>query len=71
MNANKLKKAFDFQKFEQNAHLAKLIQETEHRTNRDAYAMDDDELDAVAGGKILSKEPKLIKGDSDSKFIRC
>ncbi len=45
-----LEKLFDFQKFENNSRLAKLISETESRY---AKALSDDELDMVnAAGEI-------------------
>lgn len=49
-----LEKLFDFQKFENNSRLAKLISETESRY---AKALSDDELDMVnAAGDFPSPE---------------
>lgn len=49
-----LEKLFDFQKFENNSRLAKLISETESRY---AKALSDDELDMVnAAGDFQSPE---------------
>lgn len=47
---NRLNKLFEFQKFENNSRLAKLIQETESRYGS---ALSDDDLDIVsAAGEI-------------------
>ena len=49
-----LEKLFDFQKFENNSRLAKLISETESRYTK---ALSDDELDMVnAAGDFQSPE---------------
>lgn len=50
---NRLNKLFEFQKFENNARLARLIQETELRYGS---ALSDDDLDMVsAAGEITVK----------------
>lgn len=50
---NRLNKLFEFQKFENNSRLAKLIQETESRYGS---ALSDDDLDIVsAAGEIPVK----------------
>ncbi|MCQ2319646.1 MAG: hypothetical protein MJZ90_12130 [Bacteroidales bacterium] len=63
---NKLKKLFEYQKFEQNERLAKLIAETEARQ---ATEISDDDLEMVAAaGEIteISTEEKEINIGDDS-----
>ncbi len=63
---NKLKKLFEYQKFEQNERLAKLIAETEARQ---AAEISDDDLEMVAAaGEIteISIEEKEINIGDDS-----
>ena len=63
---NKLKKLFEYQKFEQNERLAKLIAETEARQ---AAEISDDDLEmVVAAGEIteISIEEKEINIGDDS-----
>lgn len=58
---NKLKRLFDFQKFEQNSELADLIADTHSRSAR---ALSDDEMEFVfAAGEIdtLLEEKKKEK----------
>lgn len=50
---NKMKKLFEYQRFENNARLAKLINETESRY---ATALDDDDLDIVAAAGVIDEE---------------
>ncbi len=50
---NKMKKLFEYQRFENNARLAKLINETESRY---AAALDDDDLDIVAAAGEVEKD---------------
>lgn len=50
---NKLKKLFDYQRFEQNEHLAKLIAETE--TRQAAELSDDDLAFVAAAGNIFEQ----------------
>lgn len=50
---NKLKKLFDYQRFEQNEHLAKLIAETE--TRQAAEVSDDDLAFVAAAGNIFEQ----------------
>lgn len=58
---NKLKKLFEYQKFEQNERLAKLIAETEARQ---AAEISDDDLEMVAAaGEISIGEKELDTGD--------
>lgn len=63
---NKLKKLFEYQKFEQNERLAKLIAETEARQ---ATEISDDDLEMVAAaGEIteISTEEKENNIGDDS-----
>ena len=46
---NKMRKLFEYQRFENNARLAKLIEETESRY---ATALSDDDLDIVAAAGV-------------------
>ena len=65
----KLAALFDYQRFEPNSRLAKMIANTEAKYSR---ALDDDELDMVnaageaehAGPDILQKRGKLEKSDN-------
>lgn len=61
---NKLKKLFDYQKFEQNERLSRLIAETEARQ---AAEISDDDLEAVAAAGeitgIIIGDKKIDTGD--------
>lgn len=61
---NKLKKLFDYQKFEQNERLSRLIAETEARQ---AAEISDDDLEAVAAAgeitEIIIGDKKIDTGD--------
>ena len=62
---NKLKRLFEYQKFEQNERLAKLIAETEARQ---AAEISDDDLEMVAAAGEITKisigEKKIGIGDN-------
>ena len=68
----KLKKLFDYQRFERNPQIARFIMEAE---NRKAVALSDDDLDMVAAaGEDAFIDPneddmlsKLDKNDSKSR----
>lgn len=57
---NKLKKLFEYQKFEQNERLAKLIAETEARQ---AAEISDDDLELVAAAGDIELLP--VKRDNE------
>lgn len=63
---NKLKSLFEYQKFEQNSRLAKLIAETEARQT---VELSDEDLELVAAaGNIFEQTSgeKIGPGDSES-----
>lgn len=56
---NKLKQLFEYQKFEQNSRLAKLISESE---DRQSNALSDDDLEFVAAAG-----ERFLQNDDDEK----
>ena len=63
---NKLKKLFEYQKFEQNDRLAKLIAETE---SRQAAELSDDDLTFVAAaGNIFEQNNNEKNGPEEFKI---
>ena len=63
---NKLKKLFDYQKFEQNDRLAKLIAETEVR--QAAEVSDDDLAFVAAAGNIFEQNNNGKNGPKEFKI---
>lgn len=63
---NKLKKLFDYQKFEQNDRLAKLIAETEVR--QAAEVSDDDLAFVAAAGNIFEQNNNGKNGPEEFKI---
>ncbi len=63
---NKLKQLFEYQKFQQNGRLAKLIAETEARQTAE---LSDDELElvAAAGDMFMPNENDSVDDASDSE----
>lgn len=62
---NKLKSMMEFQKFEQNDRLEKLVRETESRWSK--RILDDDELDMVFAAKGLDAMPGVLSGERKDK----
>lgn len=58
---NKLKRLFDYQRFEQNGSLERLIAETE---NRCARALSDEELSSVSAAGEFAVNPGTIGGNA-------
>lgn len=56
----KLKKLFDYQRFEQNAKLEKLIQETESRY---AKELSEEDLSLVSAAGEIKEEQKTFEDD--------
>ena len=55
---NKLKRLFDFQRFEKNPRLEKLVEETESRCARNGRELSDEDLDRVSAAGDLSASIK-------------
>ena len=65
---NQLKHLFEYQKFEQNSRLSRLIAETEHRQTAE---LSDDELELVAAaGDILGQNNNENSGQIELE-IEC
>ena len=61
---NKLKKLFEYQKFEQNERLAKLIAQTEARQ---ATEISDDDLEMVAAAGEINGSGKAAGNDTPAE----
>lgn len=64
---NKLKKLFDYQTFEQNKELQKIIDET--LDFEPAFSLTDDMLGAVAGGAPPKKDSQQDDKEKKNKSI--
>lgn len=58
MMETKLKSMMEYQKFENDSRLAKLIRETENRWS--GQALEDDDLDMVFAARALDETPEKI-----------
>lgn len=58
---NKLKALFDYQKFEQNERLARLIEDTVNRTSGKMTELDDDDLTMVNAAGVPMSTKRDIK----------
>ena len=63
---DKLSKLFEFQRFEKNKDLQKLIDETEERYAYQENLLDEASLSFVAGGKKSEEE---LKNDKDKEKL--
>lgn len=61
MTEEKLKKLFDFQRFEQNPRLQKVISDTHRRI--ESRELTDDELDLVAAAGVPDEQSLKKPGD--------
>ncbi len=61
---NKLKRLFDYQKFEKNANLEHVIQDSVERSSR---MLSDDDLEMVAAAGI-GRMDNVFEGSKDDQF---
>ncbi len=61
MTTAKLSRLFDYQRFEKNARLQRVIDEAHRRTG--ARELDDDELDQVAAAGVTDAQTSKKPGD--------
>ena len=57
----KLKSMFEYQKFERNAHLEKLINETEARYSAELSDEDVSMVNAAGEGLLPLRKPRILK----------